>query len=73
MSKDEELFSDLATAVNSMLAKSEIKVCSLCQQHYTGYGNNAWPAALGRCCDDCNTSVIQLRLLNAITEAKRNG
>ena len=22
------------------------------------YGNNAEPAATGRCCDDCNTTVV---------------
>ena len=72
MTTDDELLNRLQTAVNSIFIKSKVKICALCQQEYTGHGHNAWPASIGRCCDDCNISVIQLRLLNAITEAKRN-
>lgn len=36
----------------------EIKVCSICQQDYTGWGNNAEPVNDGRCCDMCNSSVV---------------
>jgi hypothetical protein len=36
----------------------ETKVCSICQQPYSGYGNNAWPVNDGRCCDDCNSSIV---------------
>jgi hypothetical protein len=28
-------------------------LCSLCGQHYSGYGNNAFPIEYGRCCDIC--------------------
>jgi len=30
------------------------KTCSICQNEYIGWGNNAWPVNDGRCCDDCN-------------------
>lgn len=31
--------------------------CSICGRTYIGYGNNASPYA-GRCCDECNTTVV---------------
>ena len=36
--------------------------CSICQQTYEGYGNNARPINDGRCCDECNKLVIMARL-----------
>ncbi len=35
--------------------------CSICKQRWDSswyYGNNADPVNNGRCCDDCNTSVV---------------
>lgn len=32
--------------------------CSICGKEFEGYGNNAYPVNSGRCCDECNTSVV---------------
>jgi hypothetical protein len=41
-----------------------LKTCSICHEHYIGFGNNAWPVNKGRCCDECNAHVvIPMRLL----------
>ena len=32
--------------------------CVLCNKEYVGFGNNARPAAEGRCCDKCNQNVV---------------
>jgi hypothetical protein len=43
--------------------KNEMKICSICDNIYTGFGNNAWPFK-GRCCDWCNGyEVIPARLV----------
>lgn len=34
------------------------KTCSICQNKYDGFGNNAWPVNDGRCCDHCNWQVV---------------
>jgi len=39
--------------------------CSICEEQYKGYGNNAEPINSGRCCDTCNHKVIQARLARA--------
>lgn len=31
--------------------------CSICNQPYYGWGNNASPFS-GKCCDDCNSMVV---------------
>ena len=36
--------------------------CSLCKEKFRGYGNNPWPLAEGRCCDDCNVDVLVARV-----------
>ena len=36
--------------------------CSLCKETFKGYGNNPWPLAEGRCCDDCNGDVLVARV-----------
>lgn len=36
-----------------------VKICSICQHPYGGFGHNAWPVNEGRCCDDCNEYAIQ--------------
>ena len=47
------------------LVLREVKVCSICGEEYFGYGNNAEPVNSGRCCDNCNdTVVIPVRLKN---------
>ena len=37
-------------------------ICSICQDTYTGFGNNAEPINNGRCCDSCNGLVITARM-----------
>ena len=37
-------------------------VCSICQNDYVGFGNNAEPINSGRCCDVCNALVITARM-----------
>ena len=36
--------------------------CSICNEDFEGFGNNAQPINDGRCCDDCNTLVIIERI-----------
>ena len=42
--------------------KVPTSVCVVCEQPYSGYGNNAKPLKDGRCCDDCNGLVIAERV-----------
>lgn len=35
--------------------------CSICNEKYEGFGNNAQPINDGRCCDACNQEVIYQR------------
>lgn len=39
-----------------------MKICSICQGEYEGYGNNAEPINHGICCDSCNRFVTAARL-----------
>ena len=32
--------------------------CSICDSEFEGFGNNAEPINSGRCCDDCNWSLV---------------
>jgi hypothetical protein len=34
------------------------QVCSICEQPYEGFGNNASPINDGQCCDTCNEIVV---------------
>jgi hypothetical protein len=36
--------------------------CSICNEDFEGFGNNAEPINDGRCCDDCNNLVIMERI-----------
>jgi len=38
------------------------KICCLCKEKYEGYGNNADPLSIGKCCDKCNADVIIERI-----------
>lgn len=42
--------------------------CSICEQMFTGYGNNAEPINDGRCCDSCNANVIWARLTSLTSD-----
>ena len=33
-------------------------MCSICNEDFEGFGNNAEPINDGRCCDFCNTAVV---------------
>lgn len=35
-----------------------MSVCSICGKNYEGYGNNAEPVNNGRCCNNCNTTIV---------------
>ena len=46
-----------------MTENNSHNICAICGREYTGYGNNAYPATIGYCCDECNyTYVIPARL-----------
>ena len=37
----------------------EIQKCVICEKSFSGFGNNPEPVEYGgRCCDDCNASVV---------------
>lgn len=33
-------------------------ICSICVKNYEGYGNNAQPVNNGKCCDECNITIV---------------
>jgi len=33
-------------------------MCSICNEDFEGFGNNAEPINDGRCCDFCNMAVV---------------
>lgn len=35
-----------------------MKTCSICQNGFSEWGNNAQPINDGRCCDKCNNTVV---------------
>ncbi len=42
----------------------EQRVCSICFNNFSGFGNNAEPINEGVCCDSCNNLVISARINN---------
>lgn len=46
-----------------------VKVCSICEGTYTGFGNNAAPFP-GRCCNECNTDLVIPARLRRMTLGK---
>ena len=48
-----------------------MKTCTICGRAYEGYGNNAAPVTDGRCCDECNTTVVIPRRLADLREDER--
>ena len=38
--------------------------CCICGDYVIGMSHNAEPLGTGRCCDACNTLVIQKRLID---------
>ena len=57
-------------SVRSLMRDSKNRQeCVICGKEFTGYGNNPWPAAkYGRCCDDCNFSVVLPARLKGVKE-----
>jgi hypothetical protein len=51
-----------------MANKTKAKVCSICHEQYTGYGNNAQPLNNGRCCNHCNDAEVIPARIRAIQE-----
>jgi hypothetical protein len=51
---------------------AEGNVCSICFIQYDGEGNNAYPINKGRCCNDCNGSVVVTARLNIYYNRKRS-
>jgi len=41
-----------------MESKNTKAICCICKQPYEGYGNNAEPFEVGRCCDRCNKEFV---------------
>jgi hypothetical protein len=48
---------DIAQMVYHELLVNE-NPCCLCDKEFSGYGNNPAPFKGGRCCDDCNGSLV---------------
>ena len=45
-------------------AKTKDPICSICEEEYTGLGNNAQPVNDGQCCDKCNfRTVLPARMI----------
>lgn len=47
-------------------------ICSICGLSYTHWGNNAYPVNDGRCCDNCNSTVVVPARLNRIIMRNQN-
>ena len=55
----------LKRIADSMENEQNEKVCCICGETFTGYGNNPYPIANnGKCCDKCNEKVILARIVN---------
>ena len=55
-----------------MEEKDKLMTCCICGKLFYGYGNNPEPIRkVGRCCDECNQSlVIPARLAEVINKNK---
>ena len=42
--------------------------CVICKTSLTGFGNNALPYKMGKCCDFCNYTVVLPLRLNFVSE-----
>ena len=46
-----------------MTMKPRMRTCCICKKKFYGYGNNPRPVKLtGRCCDECNITVLIHRI-----------
>ena len=49
------------------------RICCICGQEFTGYGNNPYPVNSdedARCCDDCNDTVVIPARLGELTNRR---
>lgn len=57
-----------------MTEAEELKVCSICQNEYYGWSNNAWPVNEGRCCKECDDLIVipaRIRMMMRSEKGKR--
>jgi hypothetical protein len=47
--------------------------CAICRRLMNEYGHNARPVAVGRCCTDCNRTVVQVRRFALLSRAEIEG
>jgi len=47
-----------------------LKTCSICRRPYRGSGRSAQPINSGRCCDNCNITVVIPERLREIVNAE---
>ena len=60
---DDEMDASMVSGfAKEFMRKHDLKLCCLCDCIYSGYGHNAQPLANGRCCDNCNASVVAERI-----------
>lgn len=50
-----------------------LEKCCICGKPIEGYGNNAEPVKKGKCCDECNISVVIPARLTHINEELESG
>lgn len=46
--------------------------CSLCDNTITGFGNNAQPLSIDRCCDTCNTTKVIPARMEKVSWVRKN-
>ena len=46
--------------------------CSICQDNFSGFGNNPQPVKEGRCCDECNDNVVIPTRMKDIIKSNSN-
>lgn len=55
---------------NGMQTATSRQRCCICKDYYVGFGNNAQPHTPGRCCDECNATVVIPMRIAALQAAK---
>jgi hypothetical protein len=58
-SRNKKSLSSLRVAQSRAHKRRKIPMnCSICNDTYKGFGNNAWPINNGRCCAWCDNNVV---------------
>lgn len=64
--EDSQIIDKLNNNVNKMIKtinETKEHLCCICGKEIIGFGNNPYPLKKeGRCCDDCNSLVIEARM-----------